>query len=569
MNFMIKTTKMKLLFLALLSVLIISCSKDDPVIDWGDPVIKIDAENGEYKVKKGKSVLLSAEVENAVNPVYSWKLDGQIISVEKEFEFHGEYIGEYFVNFRVDAENGFAEQQVKVTVAAKLPPEIDMTAAMLAYLDQEKEIKANVLYTDETTTYVWRLEGQEVSKTDTYTHLQSALGAQILTLKVTNEDGEDFKVFTITTLPVPTPELFFDNGHYRTVTNKNELRKMTVPLGKSLVLSPVVMNIEKPTGFEWTVNGATQSSTNEYLTFKPAAEGVYTITVTEQGTSAKAEVEVTCTKPEGTYFREITGSSKATAKTVFDYIPAPGQFVNYQVGSTKTRAMQDAQTWLDKGDTGSYIHIGAFGGYWIVGFDHSVKNEKDKADLLIKGNAFAGWSEPGIVWVMQDENGNGIPDDTWYELKGSETGVETTYQRYAITYYKPTESGSDVLWTDNKGQSGSVDYNGYHLQAYYFPMFISEDYYTLVGTRIAPNFFIEGGIEYARDLPWGYVDNYNTDASRKMNEFRIEDAVQADGSPADLDYIDFVKVHTGTLGKGTAVGEVSTEGCVPADLNFN
>ncbi len=559
--------KIKSWLLIAFSALLLSCSEEDVEAVLGDPVISL--ETGEYKVKIGKEIVIGSSVENAVNPIYSWKLDGKIISTEKELKFKGEYIGEYFVTLRVDAANGFAEQQVKVIVVSKMVPEIDMSSAILAYADQDKEIKANVLYTDETTTYVWRLNGAEVSETDTYVYHQTALGAKILTLKVTNEDGADFKVFTITTLPPPAPELFFDNGHYRTVTNKDELRKMTVPRGRNLVLSPVIMNIDEPSGFVWTVNGTTQSASTGFFTFKPSEEGVYTITVTEQSTSARAEVEVTCTKPEGTYFRAITEDSKATAKTVFDYIPAPGQFVNYQTGSTKARAMQDAQRWLDAGNTSSFIHIGAYGGYWIVGFDHSVKNEKDKADLLIRGNAFAGWSEPGIVWVMQDENGNGLPDDTWYELKGSETGKETTYHRYAITYYKPSEAGSDVLWTDNKGQSGSVDYNGYHTQAYYFPMFISEDYYTLTGTRIAPNFFINGGIEYAKDLPWGYVDNYNTDPTRKMNEFWIEDAIQADGSPIDLTCIDFVKVHTGTLGKGAAVGEVSTEGCVPSDLNFN
>jgi hypothetical protein len=162
-----------------------------------------------------------------------------------------------------------------------------------------------------------------------------------------------------------------------------------------------------------------------------------------------------------------------------------------------------------------------------------------------------------------------LPDDTWYEIKGSETGKSDTKQRCAMTYYKPKSAGSDVMWTDNTGRTGSVDYNGYHSQAYYFPMFIPEDYYTLVGTCLASNFFVNGGIEYARDLPWGYVDNYNTDATRPRDEFWIEDAIHADGSPANLKYIDFVKVHTGTTGKGAAVGEVSTEPCSPTDMNFN
>lgn len=561
---MIKTTGMKLLLLTLLSVFIISCSEDDPVIDLGAPVIKIEAENGEYKVKKGKSVLLSATVENAVKPIYSWKLDGKIISTEQEFEFGGEYAGEYFVNFRVDAQNGYAEQQVKVSVLDKLPPEIDMPSMFIAYAGKDNELTAEVLYADEAH-YVWKLNGMVVSEEKTYVFNEVSLGSQTLSLKVETEDGSDLKVFTITNLPVPEPELFFDDGHYRTVTNIDELRKMAVPVGKSLVLAPVICNIEDPGTFQWTVDGVTQSETSEFFTFTPSTERVYLITVTEQSTQAKAEVEVTCTKPEGTYFREKTETSKATAALAFDYVPAPGQFINYQIGSTKTRALNDLQNALNRGGA---PYIGAYGGYWIVGFDHSVRNVEEKADLFIGGNAFAGWSEPGIVWVMQDVNGNGLPDDTWYELKGSETGKSETRQRYALTYYKPNKKKADVLWTDNFGGSNSVDYNGYHTQDYYFPMFIEEDYYTVVGTCLASSIDSSTGIVYARDFPWGYVDNYNTDPNRPSGHFWIEDAIQVDGSPANLTHIDFVKVHTGMAAKGNAVGEISTEPGCPTNLNF-
>ena len=556
-----------LLLMMLFPALLLSCSKDEPTPDAGKPSVSFADETGEYMVKKGKSVTMTAVVANAVNPVYAWKLDGKIISTDLSCEFAGENVGEYFVIFRVDAENGFAEQQVKVTVLDKTPPEIDMPSSILAYAGQDTEIKANVLHA-ENAAYLWRLEGTVVSETDTYVYNQTTLGQQSLSLKVSTDDGQDVKVFTLTTLPAASPELFFDDGRYRVASNLAALRKMTVPLGKTLVLAPVICNIKNPSSFAWTVDGVAQTSATEFFSFTPAAKGVYLIGVTEQSSQASAEVQVSCTETEGTFFRPATESSKATAATAFDYIPAPGQFVNFQTGSTKAGALQTAQNWLNTNNSSGFTHIGAYGGYWIVGFDHSVRNIEGKPDLMVKGNTFAGWSEPGIVWVMQDENGNGLPDDTWYELKGSETGKADTKQRCAMTYYKPATSGSDVLWTDNAGRSGSVDYNGFHTQAYYFPMFVAEDYYTLTGTCIAPNVFVSGGIEYAKDLPWGYVDNYNTDASRTGGEFWIEDAIQADGSPAHLTHIDFVKVHTATTGKGAAVGEVSTEACIPTDMNF-
>ena len=64
-------------------------------------------------------------------------------------------------------------------------------------------------------------------------------------------------------------------------------------------------------------------------------------------------------------------------------------------------------------------------------FDHTVINVKGKKDFMILGNSFysdlpeyqekkGGSCEPGIVMVSFDTNQNGLPDDEWYELAGSE-----------------------------------------------------------------------------------------------------------------------------------------------------
>ena len=79
----------------------------------------------------------------------------------------------------------------------------------------------------------------------------------------------------------------------------------------------------------------------------------------------------------------------------------------------------------------NWVSLGGFGGYIVVGFDHSIDNSGDY-DLGILGNSFSGSSEPGIVWVMQDENGNGLPDDTWYEL--AECLVEYGYLKKSLDY---------------------------------------------------------------------------------------------------------------------------------------
>jgi hypothetical protein len=44
-----------------------------------------------------------------------------------------------------------------------------------------------------------------------------------------------------------------------------------------------------------------------------------------------------------------------------------------------------------------------------------------------------------------------------------------------------------------------------------------------------------------------------------MNKFKISNAIDKDGKPADLDFIDFVKVQSAVQSKSGWLGEVSCE----------
>ena len=220
----------------------------------------------------------------------------------------------------------------------------------------------------------------------------------------------------------------------------------------------------------------------------------------------------------------------------------------------------------------AFVSLGGFGGYMVIGFDHSIDNTGNY-DFGIKGNSFKGSSEPGIVWVMQDENGNGKPDDTWYELKGSETGKETTVRNYAVTYYRPSEPQQPVQWTDSEGNSGEVDYlKQFHTQDYYYPAWITDDSYTLTGTCVqARNYDQSGNGTYwvQAEYDWGYADNFseidrlsndgNANAAANANYFKISNAIDDKGNPVDLKYIDFIKVQTACNTKSGWLGENSTE----------
>ncbi|MDR2027831.1 MAG: hypothetical protein LBQ01_09820, partial [Prevotellaceae bacterium] len=208
---------MKYLLLTVFPVMMIACSKDEPQRpETVAPEISFVSGNGERKVKIGESVTLTAIVDNAVQPVFSWKIDGKIVSTETELTFVASKLGEYFANFRVDAQNGSTEGQVKISVLEKLPPQITLGATLLAYAGIDSELRAEA-DNAENAAYVWRLDGQIVSEAATYVFNQTALGDYLLTLKVTTADGQDLKNIAVTVLPEPRPELFFDNGQYRTV----------------------------------------------------------------------------------------------------------------------------------------------------------------------------------------------------------------------------------------------------------------------------------------------------------------------------------------------------------------
>ena len=546
-----KDVLLKLVLLVMLFIGMFTACDDDEKVKVGNPDVAFNTETGEYRVKVGKEVLLQATVSDAMNPLCSWKLNGKIVSTDTTYLFRGEQVGDYFVNFKIDAENGSIEKQVKVSVLDKLPPEVTLDDAAVVMSGRDRSFGAEVS-NPEGATYMWVLNGEIVCQDSLFVFNREDVRMYDLSLVVRNEDGATAKSMTVTVVPLAPPKLIFNDGRYRTVSD-NRITNFSVPLGRELVLSPYPIDITEKAVYEWQVDGVKQSETTSYFKFAPTAQGRYyiTVTATEGGQTASTETYVECVDPEGTHRNWPTDGSSARFTEVFEYIPAPGQFVNFPVGSTEADALAKGKTILDPSTP--YLSLGAYGGYVVIGFDHSVENVPGEYDLILEGNAFAGSSEPGIVWVMQDENGNGLPDDTWYELKGSASAEEMS-RKYVITYYRPTQERGNSIWSDNYGNAGSVDVNGYHGQTFFFPMFIEEDFMHF-GTRLASKVEIRGGLWYNGEYDWGYVDNYGTDKSC----FKIDNAIQVDGTPANLKYIDFVMIQTSVNQKAGVLGESSTE----------
>ncbi|MFW5706907.1 MAG: T9SS type A sorting domain-containing protein [Bacteroidota bacterium] len=262
---------------------------------------------------------------------------------------------------------------------------------------------------------------------------------------------------------------------------------------------------------------------------------------------------------------------------VLEYTPAPGQFVN-----KAPMGLPESAESITGTITGA-LSLGAWGGYVVFRFEEPVQNHPDNPfgiDFIIFGNPLETWSEPAIVWVMQDENSNGMPDDTWYQLAGSDYFFSSTLHNYQVTYFNPqSETAAEVPWEDNLGHSGFILTNGAHTQPYYpsheiFPQ-IAHEQYTLQGTRILGKVendnpaFIKSyrrAFGYADNLPratspFNVPDNpYTPEIENAGGDgFDINWAIDANGSYTDLDEIHFIKVQTAMPDHGGWLGEVSTE----------
>lgn len=402
--------------------------------------------------------------------------------------------------------------------------------------------------------------------------MSETTGKYTLKLETKNEDGADKIEFAV---EVCNPEdlpfhWFFETTEY----NLSQGRKIRIK----------IWDIENglDTKYIWEVNGKKeQESENPDYIFDKKEIGKYNVKVTAQNSNSQLSQELTVNvcSPEGTYKRHISASSAAELNKVYEFMAAPGQFINENhVAETMDQANEYAFQRM-YGPNSSYVSLGAWGGYIVVGFDHSIDNDGDY-NLQIIGNAFKNSSEPGIVWVMQDENGDGLPNDTWYELKGSEYGKPETKQDYVITYYRPQAPQQPVQWSDNEGNSGTVDYIGaFHHQDYYYPAWVKTPSYKLRGTCLKSKTVQQSsGMWLNQDFEWGYADNFslidiltdddNHEANEFANHFKISNAVTFEGKPANLKYIDFVKVQTGVNDKAGMLGENSTEVFGVNDFNI-
>lgn len=378
------------------------------------------------------------------------------------------------------------------------------------------------------------------------------------------------------TADIPTVSLGIDDTYYI-----ERMRKL--PLHPALTGREYRWTLSRPDGVTEVV-----SQERDYI-FMQAEEGEYHVRldIIDPDSPYAHEFTVTVMHEEVEYSPYIA--------RVYEYCPAPGQFVNemprYEEGDTYADILQKAEESIS-GTNDIMITLGGYGGYVTFGFDHTVVNVPGEADFRIWGNCFyeltdpdrkGGSAEPGIVMVSYDANCNGLPDDEWYELAGSEYDSPATRHGYSLTYRRPDPDREIVAdednslddihyirWEDSTGQTGWLPKNIFHHQDY-FPRWVSDDTLTFTGSLLAPNAVdVSGNGTYyiLYSYGWGYVDNHPNEYA-DLNSFDIGRAVDRDGHPVSLPGADFIRVYTGVNQCCGWLGETSTELSRAQDLHID
>jgi hypothetical protein len=352
------------------------------------------------------------------------------------------------------------------------------------------------------------------------------------------------------------PDVWFDYGYMRhdgdsTGAGKGagiDNGKYYARVNETLVIAPVRYlvgydadhNATAGTTYSWAVSGSdsdrtyTTSNGGELLSVTPKVAGTYTVSVTVGGKTYFG----------GDFSKNITADIVCYSGTVSN---------NGKTFDSPLRNFACGQ--MCEGGTGLGWSLGSAGGYEVWTVTH-------QPSYSVSGNAFAGWHEAGIVWVQEDRNGNGLPDEMWYELRGCDDDdpaqKNKITRRYAVTYVKGPGHGTvneydqlirSVYWADSKGRAGRIP--GGFPDTYWG---VSGDRVTYTLTLLRDDGRIANGDDYGGILftANGYVDAIG-------ENYYVKDAMRADGTNITLSAVKFIKVQTAIFRYGGVFGDVSTE----------
>ena len=554
-------------FSLVLLLVFTSCNKDDVFTAGDKPVITFEHEDGIYCVKLGDELTLAPDVKNGEGAEYRWTLDdGTVVCQLPVWTHTWNKAGEHYVLLTVSNLAGVDREEVRIDVVEPLPPSISLpiSDSGLVILKNSTYVFSPIfgnIADGESLRVEWFVDGIKSAEGSTFGFCKNACGKYKVVIRATNSAGyteKEINVQVVEKLPVSLDfmplSLFYSDNERTTI------------VGRPVAVSVIGKNVASEE-YKWTVDGSVVDCANSIFVFTPESIGEYCIAVEVDGVIASMTVNVVEAAP--------LRQNGANGATVIEYVPAPGQFIGEtnSIGgmSADITTHNLALNWANERLAASkFVSLGAWGGYLIAKFDRSVINSRGEYDFSLLSNAITSSNEPGIVWVMQDVNGNGKPDDEWYELRGSDFSSQGSSHVFATTYFRPSADAMPVQWQDVYGATGTIEYlAGEHSQPSYYPAWIENSEYTLYGSILPPRNEKHpiSGMWSNNPFDWGYADNLGSDfisgdthgGAGTWIGFKIANVVLPNGVPVDLDYIDFVKIQTGVMTQSDNLGELSTE----------
>lgn len=451
---------------------------------------------------------------------------------------------------------------------------------------------------DEGVSFKWILEDKVISTTKDLEYTFDKGGEYLLQLSVSQGETNFNYDFSV---EVSTEPYILQQQDIRVEVPQDGF---IAQIGQPFTIEVISVSDEGLT-YQWLVDGAeiTEVKNIEYV-FQEAGQYELQLSVSQN------EITFTYDFSVRVSFGEVVAPSPdATAyiTKVLDFMPAVGQFTNelpkYELGDTQEKMNEKVLKSIGNNKKGM-ISLGGFGGYVVVGFDHTIANVVGKRDFRVIANAFysavnpdsnapeGGSCEPGVIMVAYDINKNGVPDENeWYEIAGSshiDPKQELWYSKavaagndvrthfdYEITYHRPTQEPTTaegklqyIRWEDNQGKSGYKVKNAFHNQCYY-PLWASGDQLTFKGTCLPENGIDESGqgsYYVLYKFLYGYADNETN--TKDEAAIDIEWAVNRKGQKVNMPGVDFIKIYTGVNQENGWLGECSTEITGVEDLHI-
>lgn len=249
------------------------------------------------------------------------------------------------------------------------------------------------------------------------------------------------------------------------------------------------------------------------------------------------------------------------ASRVFDYSPGDGQFVNDPNFNDPVRALGAP---IGGGtfdpDQSKLVTLGGHGGSITLGFDGTVRDDPNNPfglDCIIFGNSFylggnpnVRFGEAAIIEISRDDNGNGIPDDAWYLIPGSDLFDPMNQRRNGFFVLPDDPYASPPLW--NRNTDGTESYWGYGDVT---PVLLRGD---LDGDNVVDDPDLRAELFYT--VPDDPFTVGITPGSGGGDAFDIGWAIDSVTNERVFPGgFDFIRITTGADGDAGQFGEVSTE----------